>query len=76
MNGINSLIEDLHNKLIKDINTCQLPVGIIYFVAKDIFKEIEIGYQKELMREKEQIEREEKDNNNDDDSLGVENHQE
>ena len=65
MSGINTLMEDLHEKLIKDINSCQLPVGIVYYVAKDVFREIELGYQKELIREKEQ---EEKDD--------IENHQE
>lgn len=56
MNGINTLMEDLHNKLIKDINSCQLPVGIIYYVAKDVFKEIEMGYEKQLIIEKQQDE--------------------
>lgn len=58
MSGINTLMEDLHNKLIKDINTCQLPVGIIYYVAKDVFKEIELGYEKQLALEKQQEEEE------------------
>ena len=65
MSGINILIENLHEKLIKDINSCQLPVGIIYYVAKDVFREIELGYQRQLIQEKEQ---EEKDD--------IENHQE
>ena len=62
MSGINTLMEDLHNKLIKDINSCQLPVGIIYYVSKDVFREIELGYQKELMREKEQEEKDDMEN--------------
>lgn len=62
MSGINTLMEDLHEKLIKDINSCQLPVGIIYYVAKDIFREIELGYQKELVREKEQAEKDDAEN--------------
>ena len=52
-------MEDLHNKLIKDINSCKLPVGIIYYVAKDVFKEIEMGYEKQLIIEKQQDEIEE-----------------
>lgn len=58
MSGVNTLIEDLHNKLINDINSCPLPVGMIYYVAKDVFKEIEFGYQKQLVTEKEQEEKE------------------
>ena len=56
--GLNTLMEDLHNKLIKDINSCNLPVGVIYYVAKDVFREIEIGYQKQLAVEKQQAEQE------------------
>ena len=42
-----------------------LAVVAVYYVTKDVFREIELGYQKELIQEKEQ---EEKDD--------VENHQE
>lgn len=52
MSGFNTLIEDLHNKLIDDINSCNLPVGIIYFVAKDVFAEVEMGYKKTIEQEK------------------------
>lgn len=58
MNGLNTLMEDLHSKLIKDINSCNLPVGIVYYVAKDVFREIELGYQKQLILEKQQAEQE------------------
>lgn len=62
MSGINTLMEDLHEKLIKDINSCQLPVGIVYYVAKDVFREIELGYQRQLAQEKEQEEKDDMDN--------------
>ena len=62
MSGINTLTEDLHEKSIKDINSCQLPVGMIYYVAKDVFREIELGYQKELTREKEEQEKDDMEN--------------
>lgn len=58
MNGINTLMEDLHDKLINDINSCQLPVGMIYYIAKDVFREIELGYQKQLIAEKKESEQE------------------
>jgi hypothetical protein len=52
--GLNTLMEDLQNKLINDINNSQLPVGIVYYVAKDVFSQIEKEYQKELEIEKEE----------------------
>lgn len=51
MNGLNTIIEELHNNLIENINKSQLPVGIIYFVMKDVFSEVEKGYIQELKSE-------------------------
>ena len=51
MNGLNTIIEELHNNLIEDVNKSQLPVGIIYFVMKDVFSEVEKGYMQELRNE-------------------------
>ena len=50
--GINTLIEELHNNLINDINSSKLPVGVVYFVLKDIFNETERGYINALNSEK------------------------
>lgn len=50
--GLNSLMEDLQKKLINDINNSQLPVGIIYYIAKDVFMQIETEYQRTLKEEK------------------------
>ena len=66
--GLNTLIEDLQNKLIDDINNSQLPVGIIYYIAKDVFSQIETEYQKSLTLEKQQEEDSNKENNKNDDS--------
>lgn len=54
--GLNTLIEKLHQNLINDINSSQLPVGIIYYVAKDVFSEIEKGYQNALSQENKKVE--------------------
>ena len=51
MSGLNTLMEELHNNLINDVNNSQLPVGIIYFVIKDVFSEVEKGYMQELKSE-------------------------
>ena len=52
MGGFNTLIEELHNNLINDINKSQLPVGIIYYVLKDVYSNVEYGYNKALEEEK------------------------
>lgn len=51
--GINTLIEQFKNTLIEAINDCQLPVGVAFYVAKDVFAQIEAEYQKALAIEKE-----------------------
>lgn len=52
MSGFNTIIENLRQNLINDINNSQLPVGIVYYVAKDVFTEIERGYKNALDSEK------------------------
>ena len=52
MNGLNTMIQELHSNLIKDINSSQLPVGIVFFVLKDIFNETEKGYINAINAEK------------------------
>ena len=65
MGGLNTLIDELHNNLINDINKSQLPVGIIYFVIKDVFSEVERGYIEELKNEKNLDIKETSDNSDD-----------
>ena len=67
MGGLNTLIEELHNNLINDVNKSQLPVGIIYFVIKDVFSEVEKGYMQELKAESLNIQlSDEEEKNNED----------
>ena len=61
--GLNTLMEDLQKKLIDDINSSQLPVGIIYYIAKDVFSQVETEYQKSLALEKQENSNEENKNN-------------
>lgn len=50
--GLNTMIQELHRNLIKDINSSQLPVGVVFFVLKDIFNETEKSYINTLNAEK------------------------
>lgn len=69
MNGLNTMIQELQSNLIKDINNSHLPVGIVFFVLKDIFNETEKGYINALNTEKvanpEEVKEEEKEKEND-----------
>ena len=53
MNGLNTMIEELHSNLINDINSSHLPVSIVYYVVKDVFNEVELSYRNVLTSEKE-----------------------
>ena len=63
--GLNTMIQELHSNLIKDINASKLPVGIVFFVLKDIFNATEKSYIDVLNAEKisipEQVEQVEED---------------
>ena len=52
MNGLNTMMQELQRNLIKDINASKLPVGIVYFVLKDIFNETEKSYIDAINTEK------------------------
>ena len=63
--GLNTMIQELHSNLIKDINASKLPVGIVFFLLKDIFNATEKSYLDVLNAEKismsEQVEQLEED---------------
>ena len=59
--GINTLIEQFQNTLVQAVNECQLPIGVAYLVAKDVFSQLENGYQKALTQEKEMQEKQEEE---------------
>ena len=52
MSGLNTMIQELQSNLIKDINKSQLPVGIVFFVLKDIFNETERSFINAINAEK------------------------
>lgn len=63
--SINTSINLFRNNIAQAINVSQLPVGVLYFVLKDVVKDIESAYNETLQKEskelKEQIEKEEKE---------------
>lgn len=52
--GLNTMINNLSSKLGRDINESHLPIGIVYFVVKDIFSDIQKIYEGTLRTELEQ----------------------
>lgn len=49
--GLNTLLYNFRQNLIDVINNSQLPVGIVYYIARDVFSEIEREYEKSLKDE-------------------------
>ena len=49
--GLNTIIDELHNNLINDINKSQLPIGIIYYIVKDVFSNVSDAYKETLIQE-------------------------
>ena len=50
--GFNTYINDFKKQLVDEINQSGLPVGIIYYILKDLFHDIEGAYQTVLINEK------------------------
>lgn len=54
--GFNTQLNDYKQNLIDITNDSQLPIGIVYYIFKDVFHEIEILYDKTLKQENASIE--------------------
>lgn len=50
--GFNTYINDFKKQLVDEINQSGLPVGIVYYILKDLFHDIEDAYQTVLINEK------------------------
>lgn len=50
--GFNTMIDELHRNLIDDVNKSKLPVGIVYYVLKDVFSNVSDSYNATLAEEK------------------------
>ena len=47
--NINQEIEQVRNSIVSVINNSNMPIGVVYYVMKDIMSEIELSYQKVLV---------------------------
>lgn len=47
-------MEDLRNKLINIINECNLPIEGIYYIFKDVFRELSDQYSVILQKQKQE----------------------
>lgn len=56
---MNLQIENVRQDIIDVINNSQLPIGVIYYLFKDISKEVANEYNKTLMLEQQQKQQEE-----------------
>ena len=52
--GINTLINVFKENVSNVINNSQLPIGIVYYVLKDLLSEVEKIYTKSLQKESEE----------------------
>lgn len=53
--GFNTMINNLMANLIKDINESNLPIGITYYILKDILRSVEQQYNNTLGVEEENL---------------------
>ena len=59
--SINAQISLFNKNIANVIKTSQLPVGVLYYILKDIFKEIETLYGTTLQKEAEELLKEAED---------------
>ena len=52
-NGFNTYLNDFKNDLVNTVNKSGLPVGVAYYIIKDLFMEIQNAYEAILKSEKE-----------------------
>lgn len=64
MNGLNTLMNDLKQNLINDINSSMLPVGIAYYIVKDVLNEVEKSYEHTLALESQHKQEQENEQKN------------
>ena len=57
--NINQEIEQVRNNIVSVINNSNMPIGVVYYVMKDIMSEIELSYQNVLVAKDEGTKEEE-----------------
>lgn len=60
--GFNIYLYNFKNDMVNTINNSGLPVGVVYYIMKDLFNDIQNAYENTLKKEKEEIIAEEKAN--------------
>lgn len=53
--GINTVMQVFKDNLVMTIKNSQLPIGIIYYVFKDVYNDLEKIYNETLEKEKQNI---------------------
>lgn len=59
--GVNTLINVFKKNITNVINNSQLPISILYYVVKDVFRDIEQIYNETLEKELEEFQKEKED---------------
>ena len=60
--GFNIYLYNFKNNMVNIINNSGLPVGVVYYIMKDLLNDIQNAYENTLKKEKEEIIAEEKAN--------------
>ena len=55
--GFNTYLHDFRNNIINTVNDSGLPVGVVYYIMKDILNDIQNAYENTLKKEKEESKR-------------------
>ena len=60
--GFNTYLNNFKTNMVNEINNSGLPVGVVYYIMKDLLNDIQNAYENTLKKEKEEIIAEEKAN--------------
>ncbi len=51
MNNLNFQINNVHQNIVNTIQNSDLPIGVMYFIIKSVYQEIEKLYLQQVMTE-------------------------
>ena len=52
--GFNTYLNNFKTNMVNEINNSGLPVGVVYYIMKDLLNDIQTVYETTLKKEKEQ----------------------
>lgn len=55
--GFNTCLNNFKTNMVNEINSSGLPVGIVYYIMKDLLNDIQNAYENTLKKEKEESKR-------------------